>query len=162
MVEFKLGAAAAAGLIGGGVMLVLLYGGMAVTPTRMRMNLLLMLGGMMGLTGMAAYATGLMMHAGTSVVFGSIHAAIFASADIDDAILLWGLLFGLGHAVITGIGLGMMPAMHPLIRAGRMEAPGVLAMRLGAPTAMGFVMLHVIFGGVVAVLYRGFRVFPFN
>ena len=91
MVEFKLGAAAAAGLIGGGVMLVLLYGGMAVTPTRMRMNLLLMLGGMMGLTGMAAYATGLMMHAGTSVVFGSIHAAIFASADIDDAILPWGL-----------------------------------------------------------------------
>ena len=49
--------------------------------------------------------------------------------------------------------LGFVPMVHPEIRAGRMEAPGVLAMRLGASTALGFVMLHLVFGVVVAVLY---------
>lgn len=48
MVEFRLGAAAAAGLMGGGVMLVLLYSGIAMRPTRVRIDPLLMLGGMMG------------------------------------------------------------------------------------------------------------------
>lgn len=153
MVEFDLGAAIVSGLVGGGVMVVLLTMGIAMMPGQMRMNLLLLVGGMMGLTGGAAYALGLMMHLGMSAVFGVVHAAIFAAGDIEDAVVLWGLLFGLVHAVMTGIALGMLPAVHPLIRAGRMEAPGVLALRLGGPTAMGFVVLHLVFGATVAVLY---------
>lgn len=64
-----------------------------------------------------------------------------------------GVVFGLVHVVGSGVMLGFVPMVHPEIRAGRMEAPGVLAMRLGASTAMGFVMLHLVFGVVVAVLY---------
>lgn len=154
MVEFQFGEAAAAGLIGGGVMLVMLYAGIAMMPTRMRMNLLLMLGGMMGLTGGGAYLAGLMIHGALSVLFGVAHAAVFSVGDIDDLVLLWGLAFGVAHAVFSGVMLGFMPMMHPLIRAGRMDAPGVLALRLGGSTAMGFVMLHIVFGAVVAVLYR--------
>ncbi|MEE1544954.1 MAG: hypothetical protein V1267_10045, partial [Alphaproteobacteria bacterium] len=63
-----------AGLIGGGVMVLLLYMGIAMMPQQMRMDLLLMLGGMMGLTGGAAYAVGLMMHAMMAAVFGVAHA----------------------------------------------------------------------------------------
>ena len=40
-------------------MLVLLYGGIAMMPTRMRINPLLMLGGIVGLTGRGAYLVGL-------------------------------------------------------------------------------------------------------
>lgn len=156
MVEFELGPAIGAGLIGGGVMVVLLYTGIAMMPDAMRMNLLLLLGGMMGLTGGAAYALGLMMHAMMSGVFGVIHASIFARGDIDDAILLWGIVFGAGHAVITGMMFGMLPRVHPLIRSARMEAPGVMGLAMGMPTATGFVMLHLVFGGLVAVLYDGF------
>ena len=156
MVDFDLGPAAGAGLIGGGVMIVMLYMGIAMMPQQMRMNLLLMLGGMMGLTGAPAYMLGLMMHAMMSVVFGVIHAAIFAAGDIEDAVLLWGIVFGAGHAMMSGTGLGMVAGMHPLMRAGRMEAPGVFALKLGMPTAMGFVMLHVIYGVVVAGLYDSF------
>lgn len=153
VVELEIGPAVVSGLIGGAVMLVLLYAGIVMMPDKMRMNLLLMLGGMMGLTGAGAYIVGLMIHAGMSAGFGVIHAAIFAARDYDESIVAWGLLFGLVHAIVTGMGLGMMPAMHPLIRAGRMEAPGVMATKLGRSTAMGFVMLHLIFGALVAVIY---------
>ena len=37
-----------------------------------------------------------------------------------------------------------------------MEPPGVMALNLGSPTAMGFVALHLVYGAVVAVLYRAF------
>ena len=154
MVEFELGPAVLAGLVGGGVMLVLLYMGIAMMPGQMRMNLLAMLGGMVGLTGAPAYLVGLMMHAMLSALFGVIHAGVFAAGDITGRVLLWGLLFGLVHAIATGVALGMMAPIHALIRAGRMEAPGVLAMKLGAPTAMGFVMLHLAFGVTVAALYN--------
>lgn len=155
MVEFEIGRAVVAGLVGGTVMLVMLYAGIAMMPSQMRMNLLLLLGGMMGLTGAPAYLVGLMMHAVASAVFGAIHAGVFAAADIDENVLLWGLLFGVVHAAASGMALGMMPAVHPLIRSRQMAAPGVLAMRLGAATSMGFVVLHLLFGAVVAVVYAG-------
>ncbi|MEE8421990.1 MAG: hypothetical protein V3S31_04345 [Dehalococcoidia bacterium] len=156
MVDLELGPAIGAGLVGGGVMIVLLYMGIAMMPRQMRMNLLLMLGGMVGHTGAAAYVAGLMMHAGMAIGFGVIHAALFAGGDIEDSILLWGLLFGAAHAVMAGAALAMVPAMHPLMRDGRMERPGAFALKLGAPTAIGFVMLHLIYGAVVAVLYDAF------
>jgi hypothetical protein len=153
VVNFEVGPAVAAGLVAGGVMVALLYMGIATMPDKMRMNLLLLLGSMTGASGSAAYATGLMMHLVAGAAFGIIHASIFAGADIEDAELLWGALFGLAHAVVTGTMLAGMPAMHPEIRAGRMQAPGVAAISLGAPTAMGFVVLHVIFGALVGLLY---------
>ena len=156
MVDFEAGPAIAAGLVGGGVMVVLLYVGIAMMPRQMRMNLLLMLGSMTGRTDAYAYAIGLMMHAMRSAIFGLIHGAIFAAGDIEDGVLLWGALFGAAHARMTGTMLAMMPVMHPLMRDGRMEAPGLFALRLGGPTAMGFFMLHVVFGVVVAGPYAAY------
>ena len=156
MVDFEAGPAIAAGLVGGGVMVVLLYVGIAMMPRQMRMNLLLMLGSMTGRTDAYAYVIGLMMHAMLSAIFGLIHGAIFAAGDIEDGVLLWGALFGAAHARMTGTMLAMMPVMHPLMRDGRMEAPGLFALRLGGPTAMGFFMLHVVFGVVVAGPYAAY------
>ena len=153
MVEFELGPAIGAGLVGAVVMVVLLYAGIAMMPQQMRMNLLLLLGTMMGMSGAAAYVVGLMMHLVMGAVFGVIHAAVFAAGDIEDLVLLWGALFGLAHAAITGTMLGTLPLTHPAIRAGRMAAPGVMALSLGQPTAVGFVFVHVVFGAVVGVLY---------
>ncbi|MFQ5380217.1 MAG: hypothetical protein ACE5EF_01155 [Dehalococcoidia bacterium] len=153
MIDFEWGPAVGAGLVGGGVMAGLLYAGIGMMPDKMRMNLLLMLGTMTGLSGPAAYTAGLMMHLMASAAFGAIHAAIFAAADITDGELWWGALFGLGHAVISGSMLAGVPMMHPEMKAGRMEAPGPMALALGAPTAMGFVALHIAFGALVGVLY---------
>ena len=51
------------------------------------------------------------------------------------------------------MGLGMVPMMHPLIRSGQMDAPGAVAMSYPAMTAMGFLMLHVVFGVLVGAFY---------
>jgi hypothetical protein len=153
VVDFEAGPAIVAGLVGGGVMVAMLYAGRAMMPAQMRMDLLLLLGGMMGLRGPAAYASGLMMHGVASVAFGLVHAAVIAGADIDDAVLVWGIVFGAVHALGTGMALGMMPAIHPEIRAGRIAAPGPFALSLGVPTAVGFLVLHLAFGAIVAVVY---------
>lgn len=65
----------------------------------------------------------------------------------------WGLLFGLAHWAVVGMALGMMPMMHRRIRDGEMEAPGFYALRYPPMTAIGFLMLHLIFGVIVGALY---------
>ncbi len=153
MVDFEPGWAILAGLIAGGVMAAILYMGNFMLPNQMKMNLFMMLGSMMLPVGAAAFLMGAMMHAGMSVVFGLIHGAVFAAADIDSALAAWGLLFGLVHWAVVGMALGMLPLMHPRIRNGEIDAPGFYALNLPPMTAMGFLMLHLVFGVLVAVLY---------
>jgi hypothetical protein len=51
------------------------------------------------------------------------------------------------------MGLDKVPMMHPLIRIGQMDAPGAFAMSYPAMTALGFLMLHVLFGVLVGAFY---------
>ncbi len=142
-----------AGLVGGAVMAVILYMGFIMMPQQMKMNLFMMLGSMMLPVGAAAFLMGAMVHAGMSVVFGLIHGAVFAAADIDSAEAAWGLLFGVAHWAVVGMALGMMPLMHPRMRSGEIDEPGFYALRYPPMTAMGFLMLHLVFGAIVGALY---------
>jgi hypothetical protein len=151
--DFEPGWAILAGLIGGAVMAVILYMGIFMLPQQMKMNLFLMLGTMMLPVGAAAIVMGAMVHAVMSVVFGLIHGAVFSAADIDSAQAAWGLLFGLVHWAAVGMALGMLPLMHPRIRDGEIEAPGFYALSYPPMTAMGFLMLHLVFGVIVGALY---------
>lgn len=151
--DFEPGWAILAGLIGGAVMAVILYMGIAMLPQQMKMNLFLMLGTMMLPMGVAAIVMGAMAHAVMSVVFGLIYGAAFSVAGIDSAQAAWGLLFGLVHWAAVGMALGMLPLMHPRIRDGEMQAPGFFALSYPPMTVMGFLMLHLIFGLIVGALY---------
>jgi len=151
--EFEPGWAILAGLIGGTVMAVILYMGIILLPKQMKMNLFSMLGTMVLPAGAAAFLMGAMAHAAMSVVFGLIHGAVFAAADIDSSEAAWGLLFGLVHWAIVGMALGMLPLMHPRMRDGEMDAPGFYALSYPLMTAMGFLMLHLVFGVIVGALY---------
>ncbi len=155
-----------AGLIGGAVMAVMLYTGILMLPQQMKMNLFMMLGSMMLPVGAAAFVMGAMVHAGMSVAMGLVHGAVFAAADIDSDEAAWGLLFGLVHWAVVGMALGMMPMMHPRMRyegprlipqaSGSQELldpPGFYALRYPPMTAMGFLMLHLVFGVIVGALY---------
>ena len=66
------GASIIGGLAGGGVMIVLLYMSMAMMPSQMKMNLLLLLGTMLVPVGAAAYVFGFAIHAMMSVGFGLV------------------------------------------------------------------------------------------
>ena len=151
--DFEPGWAILAGLIGGAVMAAILYMGIFMLPQQMKMNLFMMLGSMMLPVGVAAIVMGAMIHAVMSVVFGLIHGAVFSAADIDSAQAAWGLLFGLVHWAAVGMALGMLPLMHPRIRDGEIEAPGFYALSYPPMTAMGFLMLHLVFGVIVGALY---------
>lgn len=151
--DFEPGYAILAGLIGGTVMAALLYMGILMAPQQMKMNLFAMLGTMVLPAGTAAFLMGAMVHVGMSVILGLAHGAVFAVADIDSNEAAWGLLFGLVHWVIVGMALGMLPLMHRGIRDGEIDAPGFYALNYPPMTAMGFLMLHLVFGVIVGALY---------
>ena len=155
--EYDVGAAVVAGLIAGAIMVVPFYMGIAAMPNQMRMNLFLMLGTMAVLRGgPVAYQVGAMVHAVMSIVFALIHVAVYQALGLESELVAWGALGGLVHWIIVGMGLGMMRFMHPLIRGGEMDDPGAFAMGFPAMTAMGFLMLHILFGILVGAFYEAF------
>ena len=110
------------------------------------MNLFLMLGTMTLGNKAMAYVAGGMMHAGMSVVFGLVHVALYTAFGLESALVAWGIVFGFAHWLVTGMGLRMVPVMHPLMRRGEMAAPGAFALNYPSMTAMGFFMLHILSG----------------
>ncbi len=167
--DFEAGNAILAGLIGGAAMAIILYMGILMMPRQMKMNMFMLLGTMVLPVGAGAFIMGAMIHAGISVVFGLVHGAVFSIADIDSAQAAWGLLFGLVHWVVVGMALGMLPLMHPRIRyAGPrlipaaeasphpeqlLDPPGFYALGYPPMTALGFLMLHLLFGVIFGALY---------
>ena len=145
-----------AGLLGGLAMTAILYMGMAMMPSQMKMNILRLLGTMMFRNTTVVYVAGIMMHAANSILFALIHVGIYEAVDLDSNLAAWGLLFGGIHYMVSGMAMGMMPMMHAGIRSGTVSAPGAFALRYPAGTVMGFLMLHLMFGVLVGVLYDVF------
>lgn len=152
--DFDGGAAVVAGLVGGAAMVALLYMGIAAMPNQMRMNLLRLLGTMMLPDGTMAYAAGLMIHAMMSIAFALAHVGLYQAFDLDSNLAAWGLLFGAVHWVIVGMALGMMPMMHLGIRNRIIQAPGAFALSYPIMTAIGFLMLHLLYGVIVGAVYE--------
>ncbi len=155
--DYNFGAAIAAGALATVVMTAMLYMGMAMMPRQMPMNILYMLGTMPGTmtssNKMMAYVAGTMMHAMMGIAFALVHTAAFKGLDLTSALVAWGVLFGFVHYLIVGMGMGMIGTMHPLMRTGQMPAPGIFASNLPRMTVMGFLMVHLVYGLVVAALY---------
>ena len=151
--DFNIGAAIIAGVVATVVMTMVMYMGRAMMPQQMPMNILHMLGTMMTRSTGPAYVMGTMMHGVMGIVFALIHVAVFVALGLE-ALLAWGILFGVVHWVIAGMGMGMMGTMHPVIRSGEMPAPGPFVKNLPMMNVMGFLMVHVIYGLVVGGLYQ--------
>lgn len=169
------GAAVIGGLIGGAVMIAVLYMMIAMLPEQMKMNLLLLLGTMVVPVGAAAYAAGLMIHGMMSVAFGLVHGGILEAVGVESvgAGIGVGVIFGLAHAVIVGVVLGMMPLMHPRIRPLErkllpamgvfspapdeelLDPPGFFGLNYPPLTVVGFFMLHIMYGIIVGAVYGG-------
>ncbi len=144
------GRAFRAGVAGGAVMTGVTW--MARTILGMPMNLEMMEGTMLVQPpGGVAWAVGLAMHLVISGLIGLVYAWGFERVT-HRAGWLVGAGFGVVHAVIAGIMMGMVPAIHPLI-PGQMPAPGAFLSSVPmGPVAL--FMLHVIYGAVVGAIYR--------
>ncbi len=145
----KYGKAFFAGVTGGVVMSLLMAIGRAMG---MQMNLEMMEGTMLGLQpSTTTWLAGLMMHLIISGLIALIYAAGFEyvthSADWPT-----GMMFSLIHIVIAGFLMGMVPVMHPLIPA-KMPAPSLFMSNHGMIGIVAFIMLHLIYGGIVGAIY---------
>jgi hypothetical protein len=50
----------------------------------------------------------------------------------------------------------LAPSTHRGIRDGVVEAPGYFALKLGGMTAMGALLVHLLYGLIVGGLYKSF------
>ncbi len=154
-------------------MIVVVYVATWMMPKQMKMNPLLLLGTMVAPVGAAAYGVGLMAHAMMSIGFGLLHGGLNNAVGVTSAGqgAAYGALFGLGHALVVGVALGMMPMIYSRLRSSRgrlvpafaggnatpdeelLDPPGFFGMNYPLMTVMGFFMLHVLFGVIVGALY---------
>ena len=138
------------------------------------MSLLMVMGPKMGLPKMAIWemlgsmfdshgnnTLGWMAHFMMGAVFALIYAALW-SAGLGAPTLIGGILFGAVHFVIVGLmtlaparsaGVGGIPVMHAGIKAGTVQAPGVLMLNGGIMGLMGGLVGHILYGLVVALVY---------
>ena len=123
-------------------------------PSQMPMNLIHMMGTRMTRNTMGAYVMGTVMHFGAGIIYAIAHTALYLAFGLESQLLLWGILFGVVHYLVAGMGMGMMGVMHPRIRAGEMAAPGPFVRNLPMVAVVGFPMVHVVFGLVVGVMYE--------
>ena len=152
--DFSAGAAIGAGLVGSVAMAMVRYLGIAMMPRRMTRNLFYMLGTMLTRNKGAAYVGGGMIHLMMGIGFALVHAAAYQVFGLTSAFAAWGILFGLVHWLMAGMGMGMVGSVHPMMRSGEMQAPGVLVKNFPSMTVAGFLMMHVMYGLLVGVLYE--------
>lgn len=138
-----------AGLVGAVAMTAIMW--MGRTFMGMPANLEMMLGTMFGGSpGPMKWALGFAIHLSAGVVFALIYAAIFEKVTNRSGWLV-GAGIGIAHTIFSGLMMGAVPIMHPLIPE-QMPAPGMFM----ANVPMGviaFFMLHIIYGSVVGGMY---------
>lgn len=147
------GRAFVAGLAGGAVMTALTW--MARTFMGMPMNLEMMEGTMVVQPpGATAWIVGFVMHLMISGLIALLYAWAFEHVAHRSGAGI-GALFGLVHAVIAGLAMGMVPGIHPLIPE-QMPAPGAFLSNIPMGVIALFV-LHAIYGAVVGAIYSPVR-----
>lgn len=140
-----------AGLVGGAVMFAMRLM-MKAAGVDLKMDVARMWGTMMKIHGTAGLMVGLLIHLVVSALIALIYVWAFKLLGADDLYVLWGLLGGAIHWVIAGVFLAMVPAMHPEMPE-RVTPPGAFAKNFGAPDVPIFLVGHLLYGAVVAVLY---------
>ncbi len=156
--NYSAGWAIFGGAAGALAMLVVIYGGRAMGMTKM--DLLRTLGTMVQPKGNTnvVYGTGLMMHLMMGAAFGLVHAGLLHAFDPTSGGAAFGLgiLLGAVHGMMVTGGMPMMLKMvHPLVKDGTIDDPGVAMTGFGRMTPMGMVMAHVVYGIVIGAIYYG-------
>jgi hypothetical protein len=150
-VEIAFWPAMIAGFIGG-MLMVVMRSIMRKAGLELPMDISRIWGSMFMLHGTPGWLVGLVIHLLGSAGIALIYAWGFDLLGVEDRLWFWGLLGGLIHWVIAGLFFGILPAMHPEIPE-RQPAPGAFLHHFGVPSMPVFFVGHVMYGGVVAVLY---------
>lgn len=146
----RTGRAFVAGVIGGATMSVLMW---LARVMGMEINLSMLLGTMIVLPpGPVAWITGFLVHLTISGLIALLYAWGFEHVTHRAG---WsvGVGFSVVHAIVAGLVFGVVPAMHPLIQAGKMPAPGMFLANKGPVYIVAFFVLHAVYGAIVGANY---------
>ena len=132
-----------AGLAGTVAMTILMY--LAPLMGMPKLDIIAMLGTMFTSNKTVSTIIGVMAHLMMDVVFAFIYALLW-SFGIGSPTWLWGLIFGAVHGLVVYMIMPMINRMHP--RSVEMEG--------GTKMAVGMVMVHMVFGLVVALVYASY------
>lgn len=149
--DFQLIPAVVAGLAGG-VVMVLIRMLLRALGYDLRMDVARMWGTMFKQHGTSGQLVGWAMHLMMSLIIGLIYAYAFQLLGLRDNLWLWGLVGGAIHWMMGGLFLAMVPAMHPEIPE-RRPAPGAFAKDFGTHDVLAFLLGHLAYGLVFAIVY---------
>jgi hypothetical protein len=150
--EFELVPALTAGIVAG-IAMILVRLGLRAAGIRLRMDVLLMWGTMLGQRGTSGRLVGWAMHLLVSIVIGVVYAAGFQILGVaEESAWVWGVLGGVVHWLFGGLFLAIVPQLHPEIPEGR-GAPGPFARSYGALEVAAFIAGHLAYGVVFAISY---------
>jgi uncharacterized membrane protein YagU involved in acid resistance len=131
-----------AGLVATAVMTALIYAGPLMGMPRM--DMIGMLGKMFTAAPSVAYPLGTVIHFMMGALFAIVYAWLW-SLGLGSPTWGWGLIYGLVHGLVAAMVMPMMLRMHP--------RPPEMAM--DARAIAGILMGHLVFGLIVALVYRG-------
>jgi uncharacterized membrane protein YagU involved in acid resistance len=132
-----------AGLAGTVAMTILMY--LAPLMGMPKLDIISMLGTMFTSNKTVATIIGVMAHLMMGVVFAFIYVLLW-SFGIGSPTWLWGLIFGAVHGLMVYLIMPMINRMHP--RPVEMEG--------GTKLAVGMLMVHMLYGLVVALVYASY------
>jgi len=132
-----------AGLAGTIAMTILMY--LAPLMGMPKLDIIAMLGTMFTSNKTVSTIIGVMAHLMMGVVFAFIYVLLW-SFGIGSPTWLWGLIFGAVHGLMVYLIMPIINRMHP--RSVEMEG--------GTKMAVGMVMVHMLYGLVVALVYASY------
>lgn len=146
------------GVVGGAMMSAILLAGRMLGMEGP--NLELMTGSLVtGTISMTAWLTGYVIHLAVSGGIACIYSRAFEKIT-EEAGAALGIAFSVPHLVISGILLGFLPWIHPLmggspqmITPGTMGAPGFFAVNYGATGSFAFILVHLVYGAFVGSVH---------
>lgn len=98
-----------------------------------------------------AWLLGLIIHLIASAAVGVVY--VWGFEHVTRHAGAWtGVVFSLAHSLFAGIGLGLLPTVHPRIPQA-MPAPGWFALGYGAWGLLALVLVHASFGAFVGATY---------
>jgi hypothetical protein len=119
-----------------------------------RMDNLDLLGSMMAQPGSTASRTiGAVIHHTNGALLAIAWAYGVALLGLP-ANWLTGLVWGVILTALALLMLSTMGALHPAIRSGEQEDPGLMATNFGAMTPLASLMGHLVYGLVLGLLYQ--------
>jgi hypothetical protein len=101
--------------------------------------------------GPAAWALGLAMHLAIGGAFGLLYGWLFETVWVHGGAGT-GMILGVLHAAIVGMGVGLTPELHPLVPQA-IPDPGPYFANIGVVGVLCFFAIHVLYGAIFGQLY---------